>query len=222
MTAAEDKRRIRGIIFDMDNTLVQSRIDFAAMKRDVYAYLLHHGYAERGLNLQQWTTSMLVEQAKREGMNEAQYDEAMLIARRHEIVGMQGAELEPGAVQLLDELADSYVLTIVTNNAEEAALEALKRNGIADRFIEIIGRESMREMKPSPSGFQEIVRRTGMAADNWLSVGDSWIDGKGSIDAGIPFIGYQVNEHDLQQRGVQPLMVIDQLSALHDVLSLMD
>ncbi|GFN30483.1 HAD family hydrolase [Paenibacillus xylaniclasticus] len=218
MISANSRRSVRGIIFDMDNTLVQSRIDFAAMKREVYDFLLNLGLAEPDLPLASWTTSMLVEQARRIGMDKAQYDKSMLIARHHEITGMQNAELEPGAEQLLSKLSGHYVLTVVTNNAEDAALEALQRNRIAHYFAQIVGRESMQEMKPSPSGFQEIVKRTGIAADSWLSVGDSWIDGRGSIDAGIPFVGYQVSISDMVKRGVEPLAVIDHLSSLHDIL----
>jgi len=219
MTAGEELRAVRGIIFDMDNTLVQSRIDFAAMKREVYEYLLRLGLAEPEMSLSQWTTSMLVEQAKREGLADARCEEAMLIARRHEIAGMQGAVLEPGAERLLAELAGDYVLAVVTNNTESAAFEALNRNGIAHRFAEIVGRESMQEMKPSPSGFQEIVRRTGIDAANWLSVGDSWIDGRGSLDAGIPFVGYRAAERDMLLRGVRPVACIGSLAELHRVLN---
>lgn len=211
-------RTIKGIIFDMDNTLLQSRIDFSKMKQDVYDFLLAEGFLERDLRLTEYTTSMLIEQARRQGLDADRYAETMRITRMHEIVGMTDASLEPEAEWLLSELEGKYVLAVVTNNAEEAATEALTRTGIASRFQLIIGREGMTEMKPGPSGYQEVVKRTGIAAEQWLSIGDSWIDGKGSIDAGIRFVGYQTKDEELASRGVEPIARLTRLSQLLDTI----
>ncbi|QKS46537.1 HAD family hydrolase [Paenibacillus cellulosilyticus] len=209
---------IKGIIFDMDNTLLQSRIDFGAMKRDVYTYLHAEGFLEAILPLTEYTTSMLIEQAKRQGLDASRYEETMRITRQHEIVGMSDASLEPEAEWLLSELEGEYVLAVVTNNAEEAAREALTRTGIAERFQLIVGREGMTEMKPGPSGYHEVVKRTGIPAEQWLSIGDSWIDGRGSIDAGIRFVGYQTKDEELASRGVEPIARLTRLSQLLDTI----
>lgn len=209
---------IKGIIFDMDNTLLQSRIDFGAMKQDVYMYLQEEGFLEPGLSLTDYTTSMLIERAKRQGLDASRLSETMRITRQHEVVGMRDASLEPEAEWLLTELEGDYVLTVVTNNAEEAAMEALSRTGIASRFQLIVGREGMTEMKPGPSGYQEVVKRTGIPAEQWLSIGDSWIDGRGSIDAGIRFVGYQTKDEDLASRGVEPIARLTRLSQLIDTI----
>ncbi|WP_224753401.1 HAD family hydrolase [Paenibacillus terricola] len=213
---------IKGIIFDMDNTLLQSRIDFGAMKRDVYNYLQAQGFLEQGLQLTEYTTSMLIEQAKRQGLDAGRYTETMRITRQHEIVGMSDATLEPEAESLLSALEEEYVLVVVTNNAEEAATEALTRTGIASRFQLIVGRESMTEMKPGPSGYQEVVKRTGIPAEHWLSIGDSWIDGRGSIDAGIRFVGYQTKDEELASRGVEPIARLTRLSQLLDTIQIVE
>lgn len=213
---------IKGIIFDMDNTLLQSRIDFGAMKRDVYSYLQAEGFLEHGLQLTEYTTSMLIEQAKRQGLDAGRYAETMRITRQHEIVGMSDATLEPEAESLLSALEEEYVLVVVTNNAEEAAKEALTRTGIASRFQLIVGREGMTEMKPGPSGYQEVVKRTGIPAEHWLSIGDSWIDGRGSIDAGIRFVGYQTKDEELASRGVEPIARLTRLSQLLDTIRMVD
>jgi phosphoglycolate phosphatase len=48
----------------------------------------------------------------------------------------------------------------------------------------------------------------------WLSVGDSWIDGKGSNEAGIPFVSYQTELHVMVDRGVKAIGKIGQISEL--------
>jgi phosphoglycolate phosphatase len=36
-------KKIRGIIFDMDNTILRSRIDFGSMKNEIFRYLTSLG-----------------------------------------------------------------------------------------------------------------------------------------------------------------------------------
>ncbi|EFM09948.1 HAD-superfamily hydrolase, subfamily IA, variant 1 [Paenibacillus curdlanolyticus YK9] len=208
-----------GIIFDMDNTLLRSHIDFPAMKREVHAWLAARAFAAASLDLNRYTTSMLIEEAKQAGMSAGDYEAVMRITAEHEVRGMAGAGLEPGAVELLDALHGRYMLAIVTNNAEQAAERALTETGIIDRFTIIVGRESMQAMKPSPSGYETVLRQSGISASEWLSVGDSWIDGKGSVDAGIAFISYGTTLEAMRSRGVEPIHSIEELMELDRWLS---
>lgn len=208
------KEDIRGIMFDMDNTLLRSRIDFPTMKRDVYALLSQHGFAApAAADLAAYTTSMLIDMAKREGLHDDLHSSVMALTAEHEVRGMAGAGLEPGAAELLEELHGKYALAIVTNNSCKAAERALAHTGILDRFELVIGREQMAEMKPSPSGYLEAVRRSGIEAIGWISIGDSWIDGKGSMDAGIPFVCYG-EASAMRDRGVMPIHAIGRLEEL--------
>lgn len=38
-----NRNNIKGIIFDMDNTLLSSKINFAAMKRETYEFVVNNG-----------------------------------------------------------------------------------------------------------------------------------------------------------------------------------
>jgi phosphoglycolate phosphatase len=212
--------RIRGILFDMDNTLLQSRIDFAAMKRDIYELLREQGLVPPSLPLQEHTTSTLLGYAKQQGMSAAQEEAAMALATRHELIGMEGAGLEPGAAELLERLHGRCRLAIVTNNAEAAAREALRNTEIIDYFDVIAGREQMTALKPSPSGCEYVLSRyPDLPPAAWLSVGDSWIDGKASALAGIPFLSYKTPTESMIERGVQPVARLDHLSELARYLS---
>ncbi|MCR8645491.1 HAD family hydrolase [Paenibacillus sp. N1-5-1-14] len=112
------------------------------------------------------------------------------IAKKHEVCGMDGADLELGAEEVLSELKGSYHLAIVTNNSVEAAEITLRDNGILEYFDIIIGRELKKALKPSPDGYLRVLDEFKNSASEWLSVGDSWIDGMASMSAGIKFIAY--------------------------------
>lgn len=128
-------KNIKGIIFDMDNTLLRSTIDFPSMKRGTYKFLTTNGVLPPDLELSNHTTATIIEEAIGTGcLSETMKQEMWEIVTSFELEGMKGAGLETGVVEILDELKDNYVLTVVTNNSLEAAETALQGNGVREYF----------------------------------------------------------------------------------------
>ncbi|MDU0199788.1 HAD family hydrolase [Paenibacillus sp. MAH-36] len=208
---------IRGIIFDMDNTLLQSHIDFPAMKQAVARFLIQEGLLSREFAIDSHTTSTILAHVKEAGASDEVLAAALQIAEGFELQGMEGAGLEPDAQELLDKLQGTYTLALVTNNSYAAAIKALEITGIKERFDLIVGREQMDAMKPSPSGNLFVLRHfPAIAANNWISVGDSWIDGQAAREARIPFISYGSGVPLIVEKGVKPAAQIDKLLSLLD------
>ncbi|WP_236575625.1 HAD family hydrolase [Paenibacillus sp. USDA918EY] len=208
--------KIKGIIFDMDNTLLKSRIDFKAMKNETFHFLVSRGILPQELDITNHTTSTIVEEAmKTHLMTEKLQSEMWEIPRRFEMDGMKDAELEAGVVEILEELKGGYQMAVVTNNSVLAAEIALKDHDILDFFDLVVGREQMKSLKPSPDGFQYILDRcSGISTEEWISVGDSWIDGKASSAAGIKFISYQGDFEKMNRMGVHPYASINDIREL--------
>ncbi|MDT8976607.1 HAD-IA family hydrolase [Paenibacillus sp. chi10] len=214
------RHQLKGIVFDMDNTILSSKIDFQAMKYETYQFLVSKEILPAGYNLDYHTTSTIVEEAiQTNRMTEELLKEMWDIAKKHEVCGMQGADLEPGAVEILNKLQGRYHLAIVTNNSVEAAEIALRDNGIYEYFDFIIGRELMKSLKPSPDGYLRVLDEFKNSANEWLSIGDSWIDGMASISAGIRFIAYRSDKEMLKQMKVNPTA---ELSDLLELMSLIE
>ena len=208
---------IRGIIFDMDNTLLQSHIDFPAMKQAIAEFLMKEGALSREFSIVSHTTSTILAHVKEEGAPGEVLAAALQIAEGYELIGMEGAGLEPGAKELLDKLHGIYTLAVVTNNSYAAAVRALETTGIKERFDLIVGRDQMEAMKPSPSGNRVVLNHfSEMEAKAWISVGDSWIDGQAAREAGIPFISYGHGGALMVEKGVKPAAHIDKLLSLLD------
>lgn len=212
---------IKGIIFDMDNTLLRSRIDFTEMKKDIYEFMVRHGVLTNDLDLTRHTSSTIIEQAMQTNLMTAKFmQDVWEIAKRHELAGMHGADLEPGVTDLLQNLQGKYLLVVVTNNAVEAAETAIRDNGIYEYFDYIVGREMVKSLKPSPDGLNHVLEKYGhIAADEWLSVGDAWVDGKAAADAGIKFIAYRGDSEKMQTMGVRPFAEITRIGDLVQFLS---
>ncbi|MDR9856460.1 HAD-IA family hydrolase [Paenibacillus sp. VCA1] len=208
--------KIKGIIFDMDNTLLKSRIDFKAMKNETFHFLVSRGIVSQELDITNHTTSTIIEEAmKTHLMTEKLQSEMWEIPKRFEMDGMKDAELEAGVVEILEELKGGYQMAVVTNNSVLAAEIALKDHDILDFFDFVVGREQMKSLKPSPDGFEYILDRcSDIFAEEWISVGDSWIDGKASSAAGMRFISYQGDLEKMNRMGVHPYASINDIREL--------
>lgn len=213
------EQKLKGIMFDMDNTLLQSNIDFPEMKAATYCYLVQREVLPNKMNLHAHTTSTIIEEAIRTNkMTEELLREMWEIPKKYEIEGMRDAALEPGARDVLNILRGGYHLVIVTNNSVEAAKTALNEHHILEYFDLVVGREYMKTMKPSPDGYLHVLRTFDSSAQQWISVGDSWIDGKGSAAAGIRFIAYKSDQDKLRRMQVTPYAEIDHLMGLITIL----
>ncbi|WP_284126011.1 HAD hydrolase-like protein [Parerythrobacter aestuarii] len=100
----------------------------------------------------------------------------------------------PGVVEALDALADRGVaMAVVTNKFEEFATSILTQIGLADRFVTIIGGDSMGKgpdgkhlAKPHPHPVIEARKRTGSA--RFAFVGDSSYDVAAARGADVPVV----------------------------------
>lgn len=101
----------------------------------------------------------------------------------------EGTVPYPGLIDALDRLdAEGARLTIVTNKFERFATRLLEEVGLRDRFVTVIGGDTMGKgnAKPSPAPIREMIARAGGGSAVFL--GDSIYDTLAAKNAGIPSI----------------------------------
>jgi phosphoglycolate phosphatase len=208
------------IIFDLDNTLVHSRIDFAAIRCALGELLLAADAIDQ---------PVLTEGPRRRSIGQLielgqQHDvvhgtrlagEMWQIVEAYEREGMRLATVEPDSGPTLAELRRrGHALGILTNNARTSALEALRKFGLLPYLDPVLGREDVPVMKPSPSGLGVARERLGRRAARLLMVGDSYLDGLAASGAGCPFVAFRPRPGDLESHEIRPLAVITDLGEL--------
>lgn len=99
--------------------------------------------------------------------------------------------LNPGARELLLDLAPRYRMHIITNGFEEVQRIKLATSGIADLFEQMVSSEQAGIGKPDARIFALAMRKAGAVADTSLMVGDNAVaDIGGARGAGIDQVHY--------------------------------
>jgi len=155
-TARRSAIHLRGIIFDLDGTLVDSGLDFEAMRQ------------EMGLP----PGRPVLETLDRLDPHDAERCRAIL--NRHEIDGAMRATPLPGVVPFLTQAASLGLRrAVMTRNSRMAAALTLCRCGL--EFEHILTRDDG-PIKPNPWAIHQICHRWNMEPREILVIGDFHFD----------------------------------------------
>jgi len=162
--------RIAGLIFDLDGTLVDSALDFDAMR------------AEMGLPPKQPILESL------DRMSDAEALRCREILARHEWAGAERAVLMPGAAEFLSLLEPLGLhRALLTRNSRAIVERTLTRLGL--EFEYIVAREDA-PAKPDPTAIEQICATWQLAPPQVAIVGDYRFDLEAGRRAGIRTVLY--------------------------------
>lgn len=148
--------QVTGIIFDLDDTLVASGLDFDSMRAEMRL--------PRGVPVLEAIAELPAEDQRR--CNE--------ILDRHEMAGAARAELMPGVQSFLHRLAERGLRrAVVTRNSRIQTLPLLARLEL--EFDAVLTRDDG-PVKPDPAAIWEICRRWQTHAERVVVIGDYRFD----------------------------------------------
>lgn len=158
---------LQGIIFDLDNTLVDSRLDFNAMRAEL-------GLAD-GTPLLEYLAGLTDEPLR-------QYSQAVI--ERHELEGARAATWIEGAEAALKSLKHAGIpMAIVTRNMREATDLMVQKLNIPIEHI--ITREDCTEFKPHPEGLLRVAEQWQLPPAKLAYLGDFKFDLMAARRAGM-------------------------------------
>jgi phosphoglycolate phosphatase len=222
-----DPGRIQLLIFDLDGTLIDSRLDLV---HSVNATLRHMGRPELpedviasyvGDGAPTLIRRALGDDADNEALVRSGLEYFLAYYREHKLdhtTVYRGipdvlAAIQNGANGLPRKMA---VLSNKPVNPSRAIVEAL---GLAGFFTHVYGGNSFPTKKPEPEGAQTILRETGARPEETLIIGDSAVDIVTGRNAGLWTCGvtYGFAPHTLAD--VQPDVVVDTPRELAEVFA---
>ena len=182
-----------GLIFDMDNTILDTHIDFAEMHSvtaTAITDICRRDLLIPVVDFEQMATAQMINWAKANGFSQEQIALLWNNVAEVEARGMRMVEIEKNAPLILKILHDTgFFMSVLTNNSLKAARLAMENSDLAKFFHEIHARDEYNELKPSPKGILSIMGDHPQVK-KWVMLGDSWLDGQAAKLAGISFIAY--------------------------------
>jgi len=190
------RNKVRGIVFDLDGTLIHSRVNFPKMKQRMIAILEAEG-VPHGLLTPRETTVVILE--KTEGVWDEQgrpraerervlasLDEVMNETELEAIPAIEGVEGAAEAVRRLKERG--YRPAVLTRGHHAYAVEALRKTGMLDCFDLILGRGETPRPKPYAEALEHTAELMELSRDEIVFVGDHPIDSTCAENARVHFI----------------------------------
>jgi phosphoglycolate phosphatase len=199
-------RRYDHLVFDLDGTLVDSREDLVAAVQHMLRQLdVPPLPAEEIVGYVGEGARRLVEKSL--AATEPELDDTGLgIFRTYYAEHLLDRTVAyPEVPETLARLAAAgRVLSVLTNKPEAMSRALLQGLGLLDRFLNVIGGDSLATRKPDPSGLLQLVAESEIPAEQTLLVGDSPIDLATARAAGVSFCGVMWGFFPERLRAVHP------------------
>ena len=211
----QDFGAVRVLIFDLDGTLIDSKLDLA---HSVNAMLEHMGRApllhETIFSYVGNGAPLLVRRALGEAATDAEADKGLAYFlsyyRQHML---DNTVTYPGVREGLELLA-SHPMAILTNKPVRFSQAIIDGLGLAPYFRFIYGGNSFEKKKPDPIGVTALLRDLNAAAHEAMMVGDSDVDVRTARNAGIWACGVSYGLGTESLRVHPPDVMLDSLAEL--------
>ncbi len=219
-----DPHRIRLLVFDLDGTLIDSRLDLI---HSVNAMLQHIGRpALDGDLIASYVgdgAPALVGRAVGDTDGEALFRRALeYFLGYYRLHKLDHTTVYEGIAEALASVTDSTngvrrLMAVLSNKPVNPSRDIVQALGLGDFFVRVYGGNSFTTKKPDPLGVRTILQETGFAADEALMIGDSSVDVLTGRNAGLWTCGvtYGFAPHSLED--VPPDVLIETPRQLGDL-----
>lgn len=195
-------RRLRAVVFDLDDTLVVSTVDYAKFKRLVIDRIVEDGEPRGDYDPGELIVTIIARyEAALRSRGFPETEVRRRVAELDRI--MDAVELEKvsettgvaGALEVLSMLKSRGIkVGILTRGCELYAKAALERTGLAQLVAEVECRNSKTKPKPDPESYLKLTRALGVRPEETVFVGDHPMDAQCAANAGAPFVGVMTGE----------------------------
>lgn len=179
-------REIRLLIFDLDGTLADTKLDLAVsvnamrmrmalppLPHDVITAYIGHG-----------VTNLVRRALGEQGTDESVQQGLALFLEHYRHHLLDNTVVYPGVAEALEELQKRQ-LAVLTNKPDDFSCAILAGLGIARYFSFIYGGNSFPQKKPHPVGVQKLMSETEASRQQTLMIGDSDTDVLTGRNAGV-------------------------------------
>ena len=207
------------VIFDLDGTLIDSKLDIAQAVNATRAYMglgpisqeLVEQYVGNG-------APVLIRRVLGPEASEQQVAAALdYFIRYYAEHCMDNTVFYPGVREALDRMRGNDVrMAVLTNKPVRISTHIIRKLGVGDHFFRIYGGNSFDRKKPDPVGIETLLAETGLAREQTVMVGDSAVDIRTARNANVTACGVTWGFQPETFRDEPPDFTIDEMRQLAD------
>lgn len=218
MSPAIDPGRVRGIVFDLDGTLIDSY--------EAIGDSLNHALAAAGLppvtvdQVRGWV-GLGLETLIARAMGPERVAKGVLDFReRYDKVCMEKTRLLHQVKETLAELERrGYRMSVATNKPSYFASRILEGLGVLRYLTCVLGPDLVEHRKPHPEMVLECMKRMGVSREETVYVGDMEVDIETARAAGVPVIVLPTGSRDADLlRAAGPDLFLPEFAHILDLL----
>ncbi len=209
------------VIFDLDGTLIDSKLDLAHSVNATRAWLglgpldneLVYSYVGNG-------APVLIRRALGPEFSDADVERALeYFLNYYREHMLDHTDLYPGMRECLERLhGEGVQLAVLTNKPVRFSSAILEGLGVRDVFFRVYGGNSFEQKKPHPAGVVKLLEESGAARDRTLLVGDSAVDVRTARNAGVRSCGVTYGFQPETFREEPPDFLVDRPEELAELV----
>ena len=207
------------LIFDLDGTLIDSRLDLANAVNAMRAHLGMRELAnERVYSYVGNGAPVLVRRALGEQAAEEEVRQALAFFMEYYAAhDLEHTTLYPGVRESLDRFRVSGKrMAVLSNKPTAMSRHILQGLGVSGHFFQIFGGNSFQQKKPDPIGVETLMREAGVDRAHTMIVGDSGVDVATARNAGVACCGVTYGFQPESLRDPAPDLVVDRMEQFAD------
>lgn len=207
------------LIFDLDGTLIDSKLDLvhsvnaarAMMNLGALSEELVSSYVGNG-------APVLMRRALGPEASETDVARALeYFLKYYREHMLDNTRLYPGVREALDRLAGNGTkMAVLTNKPVRISRAIVEGLGLASHFFQVYGGNSFEQKKPDPIGIETLLGESGAARDLTMMVGDSGVDVRTARNARVNACGVSYGFQPETFVAEPPDLIVDNMAELAD------
>lgn len=209
------------LIFDLDGTLIDSRLDLANAVNATRAHMGMEALSnERVYSYVGNGAPVLIRRALGEQATEGELQEALeFFLEYYRDHDLDFTTLYPGVKETLERFQKAgKKMAVLTNKPVRMSRHIVEGLGVASCFFQVYGGNSFEFKKPNPIGIEALIREAGVGRDRTLMVGDSYVDIQTARNAQVQSCGVTYGFQPESLNDPAPNLLFDKMTQLADHL----
>ncbi|MBS7631670.1 HAD family hydrolase [Candidatus Bathyarchaeota archaeon] len=220
-------KRFKAVIFDLDGTLIQSKIDYGEMRKRVIEIISETGVSTESLSqtrmiweIIQGSDRALDEVGIRREARETILRRINDVLNEIELRSLDTVEPTRNAEETLKALRSAGLkIGIATRGCKEYALRSLEKTGLGSYVDAILARDEVEHPKPDPRHLIDVAEALKCPINRVVYVGDTTTDLSTAQAAGVAFVGFlRKDEWGMRLREAGCRVIIEDLLELIDLV----